>query len=83
MSENSYLKLKRDLEELQDAFDNETNDQTASEIQKHIVEVSALLEKEDYDLSIDDLFKCSCCKSILDIEDSVQVGHALYCEDCA
>ena len=83
MSENSYLKLKDELEELQNAFDNETNPETAKEIEANISDVQKQLINGNYDLSIDDLFQCEQCASIQDIDDSVKVGQSYLCETCA
>lgn len=35
------------------------------------------------DLSNDDLFECSGCQGVLDIENSVKVDKELYCPECA
>jgi len=82
MPENSYVELKTELQSLQDALDNESNPEMRKDIEAEISDVTMLINNEDYDLSIDDLFKCEQCNAIKDIEESVKEGHSLICEDC-
>lgn len=80
MSKN-YFELRSDLEELQDALDNETNDEMREEITQNIDDVKEQIE--NYDLSADDLFKCDSCKRIKDIEESIKtLDGRLICDDC-
>ena len=80
MSQN-YFELQSNLEDLQDAFDNETNDSVANDIHQQITDIKELIE--DYDLCDDDLFKCEQCNCIKDIEESNSLGNGhLVCNDC-
>lgn len=80
MSKN-YQQLKNDLEELENAFDNENNPSTQVDIQRHIAEVKQLLS--EYNLSDDDLFQCSACGAVFDIEDSISQNDTLVCISCS
>lgn len=77
----NFYDLKKELTELQDAFDNESNEERRIEIHQHISTVKKNIE--DYDLGDDDLFECSHCREISDIEDSVKnESGALVCVNC-
>jgi hypothetical protein len=77
----SYAELLKDQEELQNAFDNESNFVTQKDIQANIDEVK--VEIENYNLSDDDLFECTKCHVVSDIEDSVSESRGvLICENC-
>ena len=79
---SKYFQLVAELEELRGDYNTEFHDDMRREIQDHITHVSQLLG--DYDLEEDDLFRCSKCGTVPDVEDSIEVGrHQLFCEICA
>lgn len=77
-----YSELQEELQELQDAFDYETNSEMRSDIEQQIDEVKTKIHS--YNLSDDDLFQCGKCHCITDIEESVKSDDdGLICECCA
>lgn len=79
MSKN-YSELNKDLENLLNDLSYETNPTMIGEIEAAIVAVKE--DIENYDLSDDDLFECTSCKQIHDIEDSVNADGKLICTNC-
>ncbi len=80
MADKNYRELENELSELQDALDGETNPDTRLVIERHIDEVNTLIN--DYDLSDDDLFECTKCSHIADIDDSHKTENGLICDIC-
>tara|TARA_B100000749_G_scaffold266208_1_gene242029 strand:+ start:1738 stop:1998 length:261 start_codon:yes stop_codon:yes gene_type:complete len=80
MSDKTYRELENELSELQDALDGETNPDTRLDIERHIDEVNTLIS--DYDISDDDLFECTNCSRIADIDDSHKTEDGLICDIC-
>ncbi|MFQ3188921.1 MAG: hypothetical protein ACI936_000041 [Paraglaciecola sp.] len=83
MSDKNYFELTEEINGLQGALDNQTNEEIRLEITEHISKVKTFIVK--YDLGDDDLFKCQRCDGVFDIEDSIQIdGDELVCsEKCA
>lgn len=79
MSKN-YSELQEELKQLNDDFDNETNQAAINDIVDAINKVKDLIE--NYDISDDDLFQCTRCRTIDDIEDSHEFKKELFCESC-
>lgn len=76
----SYRDLEAALNELINALDNENNPDTRHDIEGHILDVRE--QMDNYDLSNDDLFICTTCKTVMDIEDSVKIDTELHCTNC-
>jgi hypothetical protein len=79
MSKN-YFELKAELARLDNNFDNETNQAARSDILDAMNDVKELIK--NYDISDDDLFECTRCRTIADIEDSNEFKKELFCEKC-
>lgn len=77
---SDYNQLQRDLQELLDARDNENNPAMLAQIDQRIIQVRDDIAQ--YPLADDDLFLCVGCLKIMDIENSIQRNHQLFCECC-
>lgn len=77
---SNYYELQSELNSLLDARDSENNPQMQAEIDVHIAEVRGKLN--NYPLADDDLFRCSSCQGVFDIEDSIETTKGLCCDGC-
>ncbi|MGR5368472.1 hypothetical protein [Photobacterium damselae] len=76
-----YLGLCYELAQQKDALTITTNTEVINGIKKNIEELESQIL--NYDLGDDDLFECSNCHNVIDIEDSVRsCDGQLICNNC-